>query len=258
MGITTCAADMARGNFSNLPGDFTHVLHFAHARRGAAEFHEATQANAVGAGRLLQHCRAAKAALVVSSTAIYSTPADPFHPLAETDELGRAWTPWAPTSPVSKVGLEAVARFCAEAFDLPVTIMRLNTIYGSFGGFPVRDLDSVVAGRPITTFADPYTHSPIHIDDACEQLEALLDAAGTPANIVNWCGDEIMTQRQWCDQAAALAGTTARLDVMNMPGAPSGNAGDSTRRRSITGPCRRLFEPAFRDLYKERHATHTA
>lgn len=253
MGIRTCAADMASGDFSELPDDFTHVLHFAHTRRGPTEFHEAVQANAVGAGRLLQHCRKAKAALVVSSTSVYSTPSDPFHPLGEADELGRAWTPWAPTSPVSKVSLEAVARFCAEAFALPVTIMRLNTIYGSFGGFPVRDLDAVVAGRKIMTFADPYPHSPIHVDDACEQVEALLDAASTPANIVNWCGDEIVTQRQWCDYAAGFAGTSAQLEVVAMAGAPDGNAGDSTKRTSITGPCRRRFETAFRALYEERH-----
>jgi UDP-glucuronate 4-epimerase len=258
LGIKTCAVDMATGDFSELPDDFTYVLHFAHTRRGPTEFQEAVQVNAIGAGRLLQHCRKAKAALVVSSTAVYSPPSDVFHPFTENDDIGRAWAPWAPTSPVSKVSLEAVARFCAEAFNLPVTIMRLNTIYGAFGGMPVGDLDSVVNGRPVATFADPYPHSPIHVDDACEQLDALLDAASTPANIVNWCGDEIVTQRQWCDYAASFAGTTAQLNVNGIPGTPNGNVSDNTKRKSITGPCRRPFKDAYRALYEELHVKPVA
>ncbi len=253
LGVKTCVADMGSGDFSALPDDFTYVLHFAHTRRGPTEFQEATQANAIGAGRLLQHCRKAKAALVVSSTAVYSPPADVFHRFTEEGDIGRAWAPWAPTSPVSKVALEAVARFCAEAFDLPTVIMRLNTCYGAMGGMPVRDLDWVTAGKTIPTFADPYPHSPIHMEDMCDQLEPLLGAAGVPANIVNWCGDEAITQRQWCDYAAEFAGTRAVLDVKPIPGTPNGNVSDNTKRKSITGACKRPFKESYRKLYEERH-----
>ena len=253
-GMTPIALDFERPDFSDVPTDFTYVLHLAHTRRGAEEFVEAVQINAVGPGLLLQHCRNAKAALVVSSSAVYSPHEDIFHLMREEDQIGRSFTPWAPSSPVSKVSLEAVTRMASEAFSLPTTIVRLNTTYGPAkgigGGMPVMNLQSVMAGNPVQTFADPYPHSPIHYDDMCDQIEALLDAASPRANIVNWCGDEVITQRQWCDMAAGFCGRPAELIINSIPGTPNGAASDNTKRLSITGPCKRPFEPSFRAIFE--------
>ncbi|MFO0689129.1 MAG: NAD(P)-dependent oxidoreductase [Myxococcota bacterium] len=251
-GMKTRRVDLAAPDFSELPDDFTIVLHLAHTRLGA-EFQRAIQVNAVGAGHVLRHARKAKAALVVSSAAIYSPKPDPFALHHEDGDLGKASTPWAPSSPVSKVSLEAIARFCAEAFGLRTTIARLNTIYGDFGGLPVMDMDSVVAGRPVRAVADPNVHSPIHMDDVLDQLEALLDAGRVQATLVNWAGDEVVTTQQWCAQAAALSGKPAKIEVAAIPGILAGNAVDVTRRRSITGPCKRPFEASFATIYRERH-----
>jgi nucleoside-diphosphate-sugar epimerase len=249
-GMRPVAVDLERPDFSGVAQDFTYLLHFAHARRGADAFVEAIQINAVGAGLLMQHCRKAKAALVVSSTAVYSPAADPFQPMTEPGDIGRAYAPWAPSSPVSKVSLEAVARFAAEAFGLPTSIMRLNTTYGAYGGMPVFDLKNIAQGAPVRTWADPYPHSPIHLDDMAEQIEALLDAAAIPANIINWCGDEVVTQRQWCDYAGELTGKPVEFIVNAMPGAPTGNVGDNAKRLSVTGPCKRPFKAAFSEIYE--------
>lgn len=252
-GLKTVPCDLEKGDFSAVPDDFTYVIHLAHTRRGLTEFWEAIQVNAIGAGKLLQHCQKAKAALVVSSTAVYSPPADDvFHRFTEEDDIGRAYAPWAPTSPVSKVSLEAVSRFCAEAFDLPISLMRLNTVYGNMGGMPVNDVESIAGGKTVTTFADPYPHTPIHIDDMCDQLEALLNAASVPANIINWCGDEVITQRQWCDFAAEFSGQKVELVVNEIPGTPNGNVSDNTKRKSITGPCKRVFKEALHEIYLKR------
>lgn len=251
-GITTRRVDLAAPDFAELPDDFTIVLHLAHTRLGA-EFQRAIQVNAVGAGHVLRHARKAKAALVVSSAAIYSPKPDPFALHHEDGDLGKASTPWAPSSPVSKVSLEAIARFCAEAFGLRTTIARLNTIYGDFGGLPVMDMDSVVAGRPVRAVADPNVHSPIHMDDVLDQLESLLDAARVQATLVNWAGDEVVTTQQWCAQAAKLCGKPAQIEVAAIPGILAGNAVDVTRRRSITGPCKRPFEASFATIYRKRH-----
>ena len=252
------AIDLGAPDFSELPQDFTYVLHLAHTRRGPAEFIESIDINAVGAGLLLQHCRKAKAALVMSSTAVYSPPAVPFEALSERSDIGRAFAPWAPSSPVSKVSLEAVARFCAEAFGLPVAVMRLNTVYGpEMNVMPVLNMDAVVRGDPVRVFADPYPHSPIHIDDMCDQLEALLAAASSkPANIVNWCGDEVVLQRGWCDMVGRWCGKPVDMVVNPIPGTRNGNACDPGRRTSITGPCTRPFEPSFRAIYDQRHGAH--
>lgn len=251
-GIRTRRVDLAAPDLSELPDDFTCVLHLAHTRLGA-EFQRAIQVNAVGAGHVLAHCRKAKAALVMSSAAIYSPKPDPFALHVEDGDLGKASTPWAPSSPVSKVSLEAVARFCAEVFGLPTTIARLNTIYGSFGGMPVMHMDDVVAGRTVHAVSEPNVHSPIHMDDVLDQLEALLDAASTHALLVNWAGDEVVTTRQWCEQAAALSGQSAKIEVASIPGILAGNAVDVSRRRSLTGPCQRAFAPSFAAIYRERH-----
>jgi nucleoside-diphosphate-sugar epimerase len=253
LGVTTRAIDLAGGDLSPLPGDFSYVIHCAHTRMGAGQFVPAIQVNAVGAGRVLQHCRRARAALVVSSGAVYSPRNDDvFYAFKEDDDIGRAYAPWAPTSPVSKVSLEAVARFCAEGFALRTTIVRLNVVYGPLGGMPVFDMQRVAAGQPVATFADPYPSNPIHADDICEQVEPLLDAASVPATIVNWCGDEVVTQRQWCERAGQLASQPAKLEVTPIPGAPCGSVGDAERRRSLTGPCRRRFWEAFDALYRAR------
>lgn len=251
-GMKTRQVDLAAPDLGALPDDFTYLLHFAHTRLGA-EFQRAIQVNAIGAGHVLMHCRKAKAALVVSSAAIYSPKPDPFALHHEDGDLGKASTPWAPSSPVSKVSLEAVARFCAEAFGLRTTIARLNTIYGAFGGLPILDMDSVVAGRTVRAVADPNVHSPIHMDDVLAQLEPLLDAAGRQALLVNWAGDEVVSTQQWCAQAAKLCGRPAQIEVAAIPGILAGNAVDVERRRSITGPCQRAFEPSFAAIYRNRH-----
>ena len=254
-GAIPVAVDLERPDLSEVPHDFSYLLHFAHTRRGADEFVESIQINAVGPGLLMQHCRNVKAALIVSSTAVYSPPPDVWQPLGERDPIGGAFAPWAPSSPVSKVSLEATTRLVAEAFGIPTIIARLNTTYGpgrgmKGGGMPVADMEAVVLGQPVHTFADPYPHSPIHFADMIDQLEPLLEAASVPAKIVNWCGDEVVTQRQWCELAGQLSGRRAEIIVNPVPGAPCGNVGDPALRRSITGPCQRSFAPSFTALYE--------
>jgi len=254
IGMRPVAVDLERPMFDELPADFTYLMHFAHTRRGADAFPESIQINAVGPGLLMQHCRAVKAALIVSSTAVYTPNADVWHPLSERDPTGGAFAPWAPTSPVSKVSLEATAKVAAEAFGVRTTIARLNTTYGpgrgmKGGGMPIADMEAVARGEAVRTFADPYPHSPIHFEDMVDQIEALLAAATIPATVVNWCGDEVMTQRQWCELAGALSGRTPELIVGHVPGAPCGNVADPRLRRSITGPCKRDFKISYEALY---------
>ena len=99
-------------------------------------------------------------------------------PLPRGDPLGDAECRAAPYS-ISKIAEEAVARYCARAFDLPVTIARMGSAYGDRGGLPAVHLDAIAAGDRCATRWDPMPYSPIHDDDIAAQLEALLDAA--------WC-----------------------------------------------------------------------
>ncbi len=254
-GVTTHAIDIGSGDLAELPDDFTHVLHLAWMRADLIHLQDAIRSNVEGAGFVLQHCRNAKAALVMSGMGIYSPHPDPWHLFTESDPIGRAATAYAPTSPASKAGLEAVTRFCARAFDLPVVLTRLNTFMGTPASFPATHIDAVLQGRTMVAPHDPNPHSPIHIDDMLDQLEALLDAAATPAHITNWCGDEVVTSQSWTSRASELAGRPAELQVHEVPGSPIGSAADATRRRSITGPCRTRFADTFDRLYEQVVAT---
>jgi nucleoside-diphosphate-sugar epimerase len=256
-GVLTRAIDLGAGDLSDLPDDFTYVLHLAWFRAGIDQFDAAFRNNAESAGFVLQHCRKARAALVMSSAAIYSVNNDPWHRYTETDPLGFSFAPWAPTSPMSKVALESVARFAARAFNIPVTIARLNTVYGESVGMPGMDIDSILDGKPITVVSEPFTNSPIHSDDMNEQLESLLKAASVPATIVNWAGDEVITQQSWCAMAAQWAGKEAKVNVRPVPGAFPGCAADAVQRMAITGPCRVLFKDGFRRLFEDRVAARS-
>jgi nucleoside-diphosphate-sugar epimerase len=250
-GITTVARDLGNGDFEGVPDDFTYVLHLAWMRADLAHLEDALRTNVEGAGLVLAHCRKAKAALVMSGMGIYSPSEDPWHAYTETDPIGRGATAYAPTSPASKLGVEAVARFCARAFDLPVTIARLNTFMGPPTSFPGMHIAAVLAGKTMVAPSDPNPHSPLHMDDMKAQLEAMLDAASTPALITNWCGDEVVTAQQWVATAAELSGRQSEVEVRSVPGSPAGTLADPTRRRSITGPCTTDFAASFRRLYDE-------
>ncbi|MCU1346833.1 MAG: Epimerase [Acidimicrobiia bacterium] len=253
-GITTRAMDLGDGDFSDLPTDFTYVLHLAWMRADLAHLQDAIRTNVEGPGLLLQHCRNAKAALVMSGMGIYSSSTDPYHAYTETDPIGRGATAYAPTSPASKLGVESVARFCARAFDLPVVITRLNTFMGTPASFPGMHISAVLNGQPMIAPGDPNPHSPIHMLDMQEQLEPLLDAASTTACITNWCGDDVTTAQDWIAMASQWSGKPGNLVIKDAPGSPAGTMADPTRRRSITGPCKTTFNDEYRKLYDQMTA----
>lgn len=250
-GILPCAIDLDGGDLSAIPAAVDYVLHFAWMRAGLDELERAIRVNVEAAGLVLQHCRTARAALVVSSQGVYATHPDPLHLYTETDPIGRGATPWAPTSPPTKLGLEAVARFCGRAFDLPVTIARLNTVLGPHRAFFGAQFDAVRAGREVVLPGDPNAHSPIHSDDMIAQIAPLLDAAAVNALIVNWCGDDVVTTQQTLARTAGIVGRPARIRIDRDPAAPMGNANDTSRRRAITGPCTVPFWTGFERMAAE-------
>ena len=248
-GITTHAVDLGTDDLAGLPDDFTYVLHLAWTRADLSELEMSLRTNVEGAGLVLEHCRRAKAALVMSGMGIYSPAADPWHAYSERDPIGRAATAYAPTSPASKLGLEAVARFCARAFDLPVTITRLNTFMGPPASFPGMHIGAVLAGRPMVAPCDPTPHNPIHVDDMAWQVEPLLDAAehqGVHRELVR------RRRHHRAGVDAASLGVVGSTGHARDPGGalqPTGALADATRRRELTGPCRTRFEDSFRSLY---------
>ena len=114
----------------------------------------------------------------MSTVTTYKPHPDPWHAFGEDDPAWRCdGAAISRHTPISKIAGEAVARYCARSFDLPVTIARMGAAYGEQGGLPIVHLDAIAAGEPVKTRWDPMTYSPIHDDDICVQLEPLLDAA---------------------------------------------------------------------------------
>jgi nucleoside-diphosphate-sugar epimerase len=253
LGVTTRVCDLAAGSFDELPSDFTYVLHLAAFQGGGADYDHAIRVNGEGTGLLLQHCRKAKAALVMSTQSTYKPQEDPFHVFRETDPLGDVNAVHAPTYSISKIAEEGIARFCARAFDLPVTIARMNASYGANGGLPAYHLDWIVGGQPVSARWDPAPYSPIYQDDINEMTEALLGAASVPATVVNFAGDEPVTVQEWCAYFAELTGFEPNVVVNALPGTLRGSIADHTKRASITGPCKVGWRDGMRRMYEARY-----
>jgi nucleoside-diphosphate-sugar epimerase len=252
-GVATVAVDIAAGDLSAVPADATYLVHLAAYMAPGYDFDTALRVSAEGTGLLLQHCRNARAALVMSTHSVYLPHEDPFHVFCESDPLGEVHAGHSPTYSISKIGQEAVARTCARAFGLPLTIARMNASYGPNGGLPAYHLDAVAAGVPVTARSDPAPYSPIHQDDVNSQVEALLAAATVPATILNWAGDEVVSVQQWCAFGGELAGREATVVVKERPGKPRGQIADTSRRLAITGPCRVSWRDGMRQTYLARH-----
>ncbi len=246
LGVKTRSVDLARGDFGALPGDFTYLLHIA-ADFGE-DYEQGLRVNAEGTGLLLSHCRKAKAALVMSTVTVYKPHPDPWHPFKESDPIGDAGLPHPQPYSIVKIAEEAVARYCAREFDLPVTIARMGCAYGDRGGLPLFHLENIAAGQPVVARWDPLPYSPIHYDDINAQLEPLLGVAGVPATIVNWAGDVPVTVAEWTSYFGELLGMEAEVVVEPVPGASVGSVADDTVRTSVTGPCRVDWRHGFRDM----------
>jgi len=253
LGVTTRALDIADGDLTELPDDFTYLLHLA-ADFSPDDYDRALTVNAEATGFVLEHCRTAKAALVMSTVTTYKPHPDPWHPFREDDPLGDAMAPPSAPYSVSKIAQEGVARYCARSFDLPVTIARMCAAYSDQSGLPVWHLDAIAAGEPVRTRWDPMPYSPIHDDDICAQLEPLLDVAGVPATIVNWGGDEPASVQEYSAYFGELLGVDAKVIVEEIPGASHGAVGDHTKRAAITGPCRVGWRDGFRRVAEHFYA----
>lgn len=255
IGVTTKTADIASGELPDLPTDFTYLLHIA-ADISATDYEQSLRVNAEGTGFVLEHCRRAKAALVMSTVTVYKPHSDPWHAFREDDPLGDAMVPQQPAYSVSKIAEEAVARYCARSFGLPTTIARMGAAYGERGGLPTWHLHAIAAGEPVKTRWNPMPYSPVHDDDISAQLESLLDVAGVPATIVNWGGDEPVSVQQWSAYIADLFGIEAKVLTEEAPGASIGSVVDHTKRTAITGPCRVHWRDGMRrvaeQLYPDR------
>ena len=247
-GATTRRVDLADGDLGDLPADFDYVIHLATYRGGNTDFDAALRTDAEGTALLLQHCRDARAALVMSAGAVYRRNEDPLHRYVETDPLGEGMVPTLPTYAISKISQEAAARSCARLYDLPVVIGRMNSAYGPKGGLVLRHLEAILRDEPVLIGPPETKFNPIHQHDVNVQVDALLAAAAVPATIVNWGGDDVVGPADWCAYFAELTGKDFDLAAATSGGGYPGAIYDNSKRLSITGPCSISWRDGMRDL----------
>lgn len=238
-GVGTFAWDLGVGSLDGLPDDFTHVMHAA-AYLGAdgASFDRVIGVNCEGAGMLMSHCARAHAFLFVSATFVYSGLA-PDHEYAESDPTPGS-SPWLPAYATSKVAAEATVRAYARTLGLPTTVARLGVVHSpqGWGGMAVRFLHLMQAGELIRIAPGPGSWmNPIYTDDLARQVPLLWDVAAVPATIVNWAGDERVSERELLGYVSELTGVEARIEETDTPFRSPGLT-DDTLRRKLIGDCR--------------------
>jgi UDP-glucuronate 4-epimerase len=237
LGIKTCTWSLSSGDLSEIPDDFTHVLHAAYLV-AEAQHDVAIRVNAESTGLLMQHCRGAEAFVFVSASAVYE-PQEPGHLYAETDPLG-GLASYMPSYPVSKIATEGVVHAAARMFGLPSTIARMNIGYGmsSHGGVPVMFCQQILAGQPIgVPFGYESWGSPISEVDIAEQASGpLFDIASVPVTVLNWAGDDAVTHRELCEYIGELTGIAPQYVESEF--IFDSFASDNTQRQKLIGGCK--------------------
>lgn len=208
-GVTPVRIDLARGDFDEIPGDLDVVLHMAVAK--ADKFSLAMAVNAEGSADLMAAVAARSdnlsAFLHCSSTAVYQPHGH--DPRREDDALGDSHRPMPgmPTYSISKIAGEVLVGHTAKRLGVPTVIPRLNVPYGDNYGWPLFHLMMMEAGMPVPVHVDaPTSYTPIHADDIAASIPYLLTLASTPATVVNWGGDEVVSIEDWCAAMGALTG----------------------------------------------------
>jgi len=236
LGVNTCTWSLDSGDLSEIPEDFTHVLHAAYLV-AEAQHDVAIRVNAESTGLLMQHCRRADAFVFVSACAVYE-PQAPGHLYAETDPLG-GLASYMPSYPVSKIATEGVVHAAARMLELPSTIARMNIGYGmaSHGGVPVMFCQQILAGQPIGV-PPGYDNwgSPISEVDIAEQASGpLFDVASVPVTVLNWAGDDAVTHRELAEYIGELTGIAPQYVESDFTF--DSFAADNTLRKNLIGDC---------------------
>jgi nucleoside-diphosphate-sugar epimerase len=254
--IVTVPWDMLQSDLSDVPRDFTHVIHAA----VIMEFRDSDTAirrTCEATADLISHCPDVEAFLHFSSSVIYQY-VKPGHLYGERDVVGALSTPnWMPAYGGTKIAAEGTVHALSHTLGIPSTIARISVAYGfpkgvgqMQGGLVMRYVRLLRDGLPVPTRpAGESACSLLHSVDIVRHVPALLEAASVPPTIVNWGGDEAVDEREIVRYVAELTGLRAEFEESDA--APRLVALDPTLRRNITGPCTVSWRDGVRDAISE-------
>jgi UDP-glucuronate 4-epimerase len=245
-GVKPVALDMAAGDFSDLPDDFSYVFHAA-VDPGIDEWGRCVDTNAQKSGELLYHCRTAKGFVFCSTGSTYAYRGR--RPLTETDPPG---VPLRANYSISKVAAEAVCTWISNRYQIPLTIIRICSTYGPEGGAPADRLEIMLARRPIRLYPDaPNNYNPIYEDDYVEFGIRAMEVAATPPVVVNWAGSETVSVEEYCTYMGKLIGVEPIFEYT--PDAHTPLWPDVTLMHEVLGRTKVPWREGFRRMIQARH-----
>lgn len=234
-------------------------------------------ANVTGAFNVLEAARrnAVRHLLVASTSSIYG--ANESMPFRETDKADGQLTIYAAT----KKAAEAMGHSYAHLYDLPVTMFRFFTVYGTWGRPDLaffKFVDAILHDRPI----DIYNHGQMWRDFTCVEdlvraIGLLIDAVpvrpapgvpvpegdslskDAPYRIVNIGNSEKVRLLDFIDAIEDVLGKKAIRNLMPMqPGDVPATWADATLLKRLTGyqpktdlrQGMRAFVDWYRDYYR--------
>jgi UDP-glucuronate 4-epimerase len=219
------------------------------------------ESNIVGTLNLLEALRArpCKHLLIASTSSVYG--ANRKQPFEEEDDTSHPLSLYAAT----KKAAEALAHSHAHIYGLPVTVLRLFTVYGPWGRPDMalfKFTRSIIDGTPIEVYgAGKMTRDFTYVDDVVEAVRRLSTLAperngeNAPYRVVNvGCGNPIGLEDFIATIEQAAGRKAIRRDLPMQPGDVPATWASTALLERITGfrPAPRLAEGvrAFVDWYR--------
>ncbi len=245
-GITPVAVDLASGDFSMLPDDFSYVFHAA-VDPGLGDWNSCVSTNAHNSGDLLYHCRKARGFVFCSTGSVYGYQGQ--RPLTEQDPPG---VPLRANYSFSKIAAEEVLKWVSDHFHIPLTIIRVCSTYGPLGGAPADRFNAILQGKPIRLHPDaPNNYNPIYEDDYVVQGIRAMEAAQVPALTVNWSGSETVSIEDYCSYLGSLVGIEPVFEYT--PDAHTPLWPDTTLMHEVLGKTRVPWREGMRRMVQALH-----
>ncbi len=243
-GVTCVPADLVGADFAGVPTGVDVLANFAVVKTQKWDLD--LRANAEGIGLLVDHVRPQRI-FHCSSTGVYDPAGAKV--LDESSPLGDNHRSIMPTYSISKIASEEVVRTVCRMLDIPTVIARLNVPYGvgpdgEARGWPSFHLAMMQAGMSIPVNPDrPNLFNPIDLADIARTVPLLVEAASTPATIVNWAGVEQVALEEWCEYLADRCGYDVTFEETNST--IGGVTVDVSRMIELCGPTQVAWRDGF-------------
>jgi len=226
----------------DLPGPFSHVLHFA-SPASPPTFDELSLqillVNSVGTLNALELARRDNASFMVASTSeVYGDPE--VHPQVETYRGNVSTTGPRATYDESKRFSEAATTVYRRRFDLQTRIVRIFNTYGprmrlDDGRVLPTLIGQALRGEDLTVFGDgSQTRCFCYVDDLVRGIMLLLESS--VSDPVNLGSSHEMTILQFAETVRKLVGAGSRIVFKPLPkDDPKRRRPDTTRARTLLG-----------------------